>query len=130
MFNLRKIEGKQITSEQDLERERMAYAPVLGKDSWYACFGIALWRLITIHVLTPAGMWVISTTWLAYVETNKALMLEAIPENFLYIIGGFGLHCVLAWLWLCARGEARKILDALAVRLRGTNPLPADGEKK
>ena len=128
MIPLRKIEFKQISTEADLDRERMAYAPVLGKDPWYAVFHWALWRVVTAHVLTPAGLWVVTTTVLAYLITLRALeQAEKMPEKLIFVIWGFGLHCVLAWLWLCARVEAKAILMAGAARLRGETKTPTEG---
>ena len=125
---LRRIEVKQITSEQDLERERLAYAPVLGKDAWYACLWYAIFRLLTLHMLTPAGVWAVVTTPLAFDITVKALQAQALPTGGWWTIGGFGAHTVLAWLYLCERHQARNILAAAADWIRGkAKGKPTDG---
>jgi hypothetical protein len=116
---LRRIEAKVINSEADLERERMAYAPVLGKDAWYACAWYAVWRLMTLHMLTPAGAWAIVTTPLAYNVTVRALQGATLPEGGWWTIAGFGIHTGLAWLYLCERHQARNILSAVADWIRG-----------
>lgn len=124
----RRIERKEITDDQSLERERLAYAPVLGKDAWYACAWYAIFRLLTIHMLTPAGVWAIATTPLAYNVTVKALTGNQLPEGGWWTIAGFGAHTMLAWVYLCERHQARNILSAVADWIRGRTKKATEGQ--
>jgi hypothetical protein len=115
----RRIEAKQVNNEADLERERLAYAPVLGKDAWYACLWYAIFRVLTVHLLTPAGIWALVTTPLAFNITARALQADTLPAGGWWTIGGFGAHTVLAWVYLCERYQARNLLSAAADWIRG-----------
>jgi len=133
LFSLRKIERKEIETEADLERERWAHAPVLGKDAWYACFWYGIWRLITLHVCTPSGAWVAVTTPLAYNITEKALLTGQLPTGGWYTIMGFGAHTALAWIYFCERHGARNLISAMADWIRGAKQgqgsvTPTDGK--
>jgi len=129
MVNLRRIEQKDIQRESDLELMRLAHAPVLGKDAWYACTWYAIFRLLTLHVLTPAGTWAIVTTPLAYNITAKALLAGGLPAGGWWTIAGFGAHTTLAWLYLCERHQARNILAAAADWIRGRAKQRAEDNK-
>lgn len=119
MIFTRRIQTKAIESERDLELARLAVSPVLGTDPWYGCVWYAIWRLVTVHLLTPAGAWALSTSVMGYELTVKALEVPNGPsESVKWLLCGFGAHAVLAWLWLCAREEARNLLRAVAERVR------------
>lgn len=125
---MRRIERKDVQNSQDLERERLAFSPVLGKDAWYACAWYSFWRVMTVHMFTPAGLWAMVTTPLAYDVAIKGLLTSGVADKGWWVIMGFGLHTVLAWLYLCERHQARNILDAVADWIRGhTPPKPAAG---
>lgn len=131
MLNLKRIEKKDIDTEEELEAERLRHAPVLGADAWYACFWWALWRMITTQVMTRAGLWVIASTALAYYFCLQVFKAEEIHEGTMTMAYGFGAHCILAWMWYCAPQQAKLIMEALAFRIRGEKfpPPPAEAPK-
>ena len=117
IIELRKIERKEIQTEADLERERMAHAPVLGKDAWYACAWYALWRLMTLHVFTPSGAWVIASTIMAIRRTESAF--KAAPaEAGWWVVAAYVAHMALAWIYFCERHGARNLIGAMADLIR------------
>lgn len=130
MIFTQRILKKEIKTESDLDMERAAYAPVLGKDAWYACAWYGIWRLATLHILTPSGLWVIVTTPLAYRITEKALTTGLMPTGGWWTIAGFGGHTALAWIYFCERHGARNLIAAGADWIRGkTKPSATGGQQ-
>ncbi len=117
-FRFRGIEPKMMENAEHLERERLGFAPVLGKDAWYACLWYAIWRVVTVHFLTPAGVWVTVATVLAYRVTIKVIDADGTNVGVPWTVYGFGAHCILSWLWLCAREQAKAILAAVPDLIR------------
>lgn len=124
----RQIIKKEIETEEGLETERLRHAPVLGLDSWYACFWWTFWRMLTTQIMTRAGAWAITATVLAYDFTLRVFSAEAVHEGTMTMAYGFGAHCVLAWMWYCAPAEAKLIMEAMAVRIKGSDTV-ANGPK-
>lgn len=121
-----KIERRAIVEHSDLMKERWSFAPVLGRDGWYKIVWYALVKLISADVLTQSGAWVIVTTWLAYDMTLRAFaVVGGLTENMKWLLYGFGGHTALAWLYWCARDQARNLLAAAADWIRGRTK-PAD----
>jgi hypothetical protein len=129
MFKMRRIEKKEITTEDELETERLKHAPVLGQDAWYACAWWALWRMITTQIMTRAGLWVITSTVLAYQFTVEVVRSPEIHDGVDYMAYGFGAHAVLAWMWYCAPNQAKLIMEAMAARIRGDKTPAPTGEQ-
>ena len=125
-FTLRQIAKKDIDTEEELEAERLRHAPVLGLDSWYACFWWTFWRMLTTQMMTRAGLWAWASTVLAYDFTLRVFSAAEIHDGTMPMVYGFGAHCVLAWMWYCAPQQAKLIMEAAAARIRGdkkTQPL-------
>ena len=118
MIPLRRIEKKEITTEEELEIERLKHAPVLGQDAWYACFWWTFWKMLTTQVMTRAGAWAITSTVLAYDFTLRVFAADAIHDGTMTAAYGLGAHCILAWMWYCAPQQAKLIMEAMASRIR------------
>lgn len=117
----RKIEHKaDVQSQEDLHRARWQYEPVLGKDSFLAVLSYSWTRLWAIHFFTPSGAW----AWTAYAMTlwmlHMALTSQTANDKLSSLVLWSGAHAAFAWLWLCARDQARKVIEAVAERIRGS----------
>jgi hypothetical protein len=122
---MRRIERKDIQHERDLELERLAHAPVLGKDAAFAVVWYSFFRFLTLHVITPSGAWVIWASWNYWTTLDTLLDKDKVDTQVSDIIFWWdGAHACLAWLWFAARDQAKNILSALAKRIGGGTDLP------
>jgi hypothetical protein len=116
---IRRIEKKDVTSEEELEIERLKHAPVLGQDAWYACLWWSLWRMITTQMLTRAGLWCFTSAMTLFALVGSILYVDELHDGMIWVAYGAGANYLLAWMWYCAPAQAKEIMEAVAARIRG-----------
>lgn len=108
-----------VQAVEDLHRERWQYEPVLGKDSFLAVLAYAWTRLWALHLLTASGAWAFTATGVMMWMLREALASPNVNDKLASMVFWSGAHTAMAWLFLCARDQARKVIDAVADRIRG-----------
>lgn len=103
----------------DLHRERWQWEPVLGKDSFVAVIAYAWTHLWARHLLTASGCWAFTATGVMMWMLRESLAAVQLNEKLASMVFWSGAHAALAWLFLCARDQARKVIDAVAERIKG-----------
>jgi hypothetical protein len=131
MFDsLRKVERKDIDTEEELEIERLRHAPILGMDAWYACAWWAWWRMLTTQMLTRAGFWVFGSEITMFALVGVVLAKDKVTDGTMWLAYGAGCNCLLAWMWYCAPQQAKLIMEAVAFRIRGEKQSTPTEESK